>query len=210
MTKIIALTQLKGGCGRSTVASNLAGELSKIGKTLLVDCDVPQGTSSSWFAIRQEKGLHSNLEATTANSASQLMKRVEQKADYIILDTPPRLAEITRVALVASDLCLIPVGASPAELWATGDLVELIQEAEKVRKVTSRIVWTRYRSNTKLAQELSELAGKELGLKALKTTMGMRVAYVNALSEGLTGAEVGDAAAKRETQALVAEIRKLK
>lgn len=55
MTKIIGLLQLKGGAGRSTVSTNLAGELSKSGKTVLIDCDMPQGTSASWFAVRQQK-----------------------------------------------------------------------------------------------------------------------------------------------------------
>ena len=210
MTKIIALTQLKGGCGRSTVSTNLAGELSKVGKTLLIDCDVPQGTSASWFSLRQEKSLTENLKAVTADTPKQLLRQVETKADFIILDTPPRLAEMTRAALVISDINLIPVSASPAELWATGDLVELIREAEERKKITTRILWTRYRANTKLAQELSEIAGKELGLKALKTTLGMRVGYVNALAEGLTGTEIGDAATKRETLELVAEIRKMR
>ena len=39
MTKIIGVVQLKGGAGRSTLATNLAGELSKIGKTAIIDCE---------------------------------------------------------------------------------------------------------------------------------------------------------------------------
>jgi chromosome partitioning protein len=52
MTKVIGIAQLKGGTGGSTLACNLAGELAKIGITVLIDCDVPQGTSSSWAALR--------------------------------------------------------------------------------------------------------------------------------------------------------------
>jgi len=50
-TKVIGVIQVKGGAGRSTVSTNLAGELSKLGKTVLIDCDMPQGTSASWYAI---------------------------------------------------------------------------------------------------------------------------------------------------------------
>jgi Mrp family chromosome partitioning ATPase len=54
--KTIGVIQVKGGAGRSTVSTNLAGELSKLGKTVLIDCDMPQGTSASWFAVRQQAG----------------------------------------------------------------------------------------------------------------------------------------------------------
>ena len=48
-------------------------------------------------------------------------------------------------------------------------------------------------------------AKAELGIKALDTTMGLRVAYVDALGAGLTAAETADAQARAEVQALVAE-----
>jgi chromosome partitioning protein len=54
MAKIIGVIQVKGGAGRSTVSTNLAGELSKQGKTVLIDCDMPQGTSASWYAVRHQ------------------------------------------------------------------------------------------------------------------------------------------------------------
>lgn len=55
MTKIIGLVQVKGGAGRSTVSPNLAGELSKLGKTALIDCGMPQGTSSSCINLRHKQ-----------------------------------------------------------------------------------------------------------------------------------------------------------
>jgi len=78
MTKIIGLVQVKGGAGRSTVSTNLAGELSKAGKTVLIDCDMPQGTSASWFAVRQQKGRQGNLKADTATDHSDLINKVKQ------------------------------------------------------------------------------------------------------------------------------------
>lgn len=40
---------------------------------------------------------------------------------------------MTRAALIPSRLCLIPLGASAAELWATGDLLTTINEAKAVK-----------------------------------------------------------------------------
>ena len=132
---------MKGGAGRSTLSTNLAGELSKVGKTVLIDGDMPQGTSASWFTVRQEatatNDLVSKLKTDTATTHKELLSKVEQHqdADFIILDCPPRIAEMTRAALVLSDLCLVPVGASVAEIWATSDVLELVEQAKKVRPV---------------------------------------------------------------------------
>ena len=210
-TKVIGVIQIKGGAGRSTVSTNLAGELSKQGKTVLIDCDMPQGTSASWYAVRHQAGKAGALIADTATSYRELVSKVEQyaDADYIVLDGPPRIAELTRATLVLADICLIPVGASTAEIWATGDILTLIEEASKVRPVNARMVWTRYRPHTKLAQGLTELAKKELGLKALGTSLGMRVSYMEALGEGLTVAELADPSAKAEVKLLVNEVKQL-
>lgn len=212
MAKIIGIVQVKGGAGRSTLATNLAGELSKQGRTVLIDGDMPQGTSASWYAIRQQAGKADNLLADTAKDHRELIEKTEhyrQTVDYIVLDGPPRIAEMTRAILVLSDLCLIPVGASVAEIWATADVLTLLEEARKVRPVDARMVWTRHRPFTNLAKELATQAEGELGLPILKTPMGMRVAYMEALGAGLTAAEVGDGTARMEIRFLVAEIKKI-
>lgn len=111
--KTMGIIQVKGGTGRSTVSTNLAGVLSKQAKTVLIDSDMPQGTSSSWFAVRQQAG---NLIADTATNYRELVARVEQyqDADFIVLDGPARIAELTRAILVLADLCLICLPRSPA------------------------------------------------------------------------------------------------
>ena len=211
MTKVIGVVQVKGGAGRSTVSTNLAGELSKQGKTVLIDCDMPQGTAASWFSVREQAGKAGNLIADTATNHRELVAKVEQyqDADFIVLDGPPRIAELTRAILVLADLCLIPVGASAAEIWATNDLLALIEEAKKVKPIKARMIWTRYRPHTRLAQELSEMAAKELGLPALGTTLGMRVAYMEALGEGLTVAELSEPSARAEVKFLSVEVQRL-
>ena len=210
-TKTIGIIQVKGGAGRSTVSTNLAGELSKQGKTILIDCDMPQGTSASWYAVREQAGKAGDLIADTASSHRELVAKVEQyqDADYIVLDGPPRIAELTKAILILADICLIPVGASAAEIWATGDILDLIKEANQVKLVKARMLWTRYRPHTRLAQGLTGLASKELGLVALGTSLGMRVAYMEALGEGLTVAELADPSAKVESKFLVKEVLSL-
>ena len=47
------------------------------------------------------------------------IQALSSRADYIVLDAPPRIAEITRAMLMLCDLIIIPVGATAAELWAS-------------------------------------------------------------------------------------------
>ena len=207
--KIIGVIQVKGGAGRSTVATNLAGELAKIGRTVLIDCDMPQGTSSSWYATRLEAGKTGQLRLDTADNHLEAIQKTEQHAGqvrFIVLDGPPRIAELTRAMVLLADLVLVPVGASMADLWATGDVLAMVTEAKAVKRIKARLVWTRHRGFTNQAKALTEQAKAELGIKALDTTMGLRVAYVDALGSGLTAAETPDAHAKAEVHALVEEV----
>lgn len=214
--RTIGVIQVKGGAGRSTVATNLAGELGKIGRTVLIDCDMPQGTAASWVAIRQQNVQQAELvggvQGDTATTHQDLLAKLEKyadQADYIVLDGPPRIAEMTRAILMVADLTLIPMGASVAEVWATTDVLDIIEQAKKVRPVDARIVWTRFRPYTRLAQDLSEQVRKELGLPIMKTTLGFRVAYAEALGAGRTVAEVGDTNARTEMHSLVNEVRRI-
>ena len=106
-----------------------------------------------------------------------------------------------------SDLCLVPLGASAAEIWATSDLLKIIDAAKAHKpEIDVRIIWNRFRASTRSAQELSEVAHKELKLKELKTKLGYRVAYSEALARGMTAAEWPDKEARKESKAFGKEI----
>ncbi len=210
MAKIIGIVQVKGGAGRSTIATNLAAILAQHGKTILIDCDMPQGTSMSWYALRSAENKAEGLALATARDHKELVDLVQgfnQSHDYIVLDAPPRIAEVTRAMLMLGDLLLIPLGASAAEIWATTDLLETIEEARIKRpQLDYRILWNRFRGYTKSAKELSLAVHEELEAPELNTKLGFRVAYADALANGLTVLEWTDKNAKEEIAELGEEI----
>ncbi len=213
MTEIIGIIQVKGGVGRSTIATNLAAILSAHSATLLIDGDLPQGTSASWYATRQSSMPSERLSLTTAANHLELIDKINAAADsyrYIIIDAPPRLAEMTRAIIILSHLALIPLGASAAEIWSTSDLLTTIDEAKNFKPdVDARVLWTRYRAYTKEARELSEAVHRELKLKELAARIGYRVAYSEALARGLSVEDWDDNSAKDEFRSLVTEVKSI-
>ena len=53
--------------------------------------------------------------------------------DHVVIDGPPRVATLTRSALLAADLVLIPAQPSPFDGWASGEILRLIEEAQIFR-----------------------------------------------------------------------------
>jgi chromosome partitioning protein len=213
MTQIIGVVQAKGGVGRSTIATNLAAIASLSGTVCLIDCDLPQATSSSWFAQRQQDLASPHLSLRRCASHLQLIDQIKAlipRTATIIIDGPPRISEMTRAILMLSDLCLLPLGASAAEVWATGDILTVIREArEYKKKIDARIVWNRFRPQTRTAQEMHDAVQSEFNLPELQTRLGYRVAYSEALARGLSVDEWLDRAAHGEIVALAAEIAKI-
>jgi chromosome partitioning protein len=213
MTGIVGIIQTKGGAGRSTFATNLAAHFSFQEATTLIDCDLPQGTSSSWYALRQKEAPSGNLHLAKAHNYMELIQKVKEHrtvSRYLVIDGPPRLAEMTRTIMILSDLCLIPLGASAAEIWSTADLLQTLNEAREYKSgVDARLVWTRFRPQTKEAQELKEAVEKGLKLRELQARFGYRVAFSEALARGLSVEEGGDKNAQAEAVALADEVQRI-
>lgn len=213
MANIIGIIQVKGGAGRSTIATNLAGMMADKRRVALIDCDMPQATSASWYSVRKANNKQGSLTIATAADHTQLIAEIERlnaDHDLIIIDAPPRIAEITRVALILSNLCIVPLGASLADIWATSDLLTTIEQAKEHKpNVNIRILWNKFRASTKSANDLSQEVKDKLKLKALGTKLGYRVAYSDAFGEGLTVTEWTDKAAKDEMFMLGIELEHL-
>lgn len=208
MAHIVGIIQVKGGAGRSTIATNLAGMMASHKQVALIDCDIPQASAASWASIRQ-----GNITTATAADHVQLIAEIERlkgEHDLIVIDAPPRIAEITKIILMLSDLCLIPLGASAVEIWATADLLKTIEAAREIKSdIDTRIIWNRFRASTKSAQELSQAANEVLGIKELKNKLGYRVAYSEAMARGMTVLEWTDRTARDEMLALGKELEKI-
>ena len=212
---IISFLNQKGGVGKTTLSVNVAFGLHLRGfKVVLVDSD-PQQTTLTWNNIRSgdNNELPFNAIATSANSLKQLTERMIAKDgyDFVVIDGAPRMTDLARAAIIASDLIIMPMQPSGADIWATDDLKNMIEEAKHFKpSIISAVLLNRVFSNTKLSKEIiSSLIENDWSF--FDTSIKQRQIYAAAISEGLTIYEMpNNKEAKNEIESLIEEILKLK
>lgn len=163
--QFVAFINQKGGSGKTTTAMNLAGALA-IPKTKLILVDLDhQASATRWAA--QGRGLPFAVVPLVGYGADRFKQAVKEATagyDLVILDTPPGLASTARLACLVADLVLIPVTASPLDVWASQAAVDLVHEARKERrgKPLAALVPSRLKVGTSLAHDLPS-ALRDLG-----------------------------------------------
>jgi len=206
---IIALLNQKGGVGKSTLATHIAGELAMQGQAvILLDAD-PQGSSLDWTQRRSQQGLPRLFSAVglARETLHQEAPELARRCDHIVIDGPPRIAALARSALLAADCVLIPVQPSPYDLWASAEMVALIREAQVFRPaLRAAFVINRRVSTTVIGREArSSLVDQPLFV--LRSEVRQRIVFANSAAAGRLARELAEnSAAAREITALVDEL----
>lgn len=206
---IIALLNQKGGVGKTTLATHIAGELAMQGSSvILLDAD-PQGSALDWTQRRSQNGLP-RLFSTVGLARETLHQEAPELArrcDHIVMDGPPRIAALARSALLAADLVLIPVQPSPYDVWASAEMVSLIREAQVFRPaLRAAFVINRRISTTVIGREARN-ALIDQPLPSLLSEVRQRIVFADSVAAGRLASETApDSAAAREIAALVDEL----
>jgi chromosome partitioning protein len=149
----------KGGCGKSTLSTNIACYFAHEGfKTTLADYD-PQRTALDWLSIRPEDLPKINGVA----AYDEGVRNEPRDTEVLVIDAPARthgseLNELVRRA----ETIIVPVLPSPIDMKACGHFMEELLELGKVQRKQARlaVVANRVRENTLLFEELDKYLGK--------------------------------------------------
>jgi chromosome partitioning protein len=206
---IVAIANVKGGCGKTTIAANFAiARLSR--DTLLVDAD-DQGSAADFTALRTEL-LGKAGYTVTRLRGREVRTEVEKlagKFEDIVIDVGGRDNEGLRAALTVADTVLVPLTPSSFDVWALDRMVRLVREAKgvnlKLRAVAALNAADAQGHDNEEA--LSVLRDTE-GVEALSCMLIRRKAYRNAAAQGrgVTDMNPKDPKAVEEMQALVRAI----
>src|ERR1017187_40483 len=132
---VIAVINLKGGCGKSTIAVNLACELAgNADSVLLLDND-SQGTASEWLSHGRLPVQGEFMPLENDEDGERLVRAMAVRNErYVVLDAPAHVGAAAQAAGKIADLVLVPVTASGVDLSATRTVVDLIRRARVLRR----------------------------------------------------------------------------
>ena len=205
---IIGILNQKGGVGKTTLAVNLAAAMQRQGgRVLLIDAD-PQGSALDWAAAREEPPLFAVVGLPRATLHKEIAV-IGEGYDHIVIDGPPRVTDLARSAIMASDLVLIPVQPSPYDIWAADEVVKLIAEARVYKEnIKSVFVVNRKIANTAIGRDVGE-ALAAYPVPVLKAFVTQRVVFAEAVAQGKSIFEIDqEGLAAKEVQAVLDELMK--
>lgn len=198
LVSIIAVVNLKGGVGKSTIAVNLACELAGRQSVVVVDAD-NQATATDWD---RRGDLPARVEALPLGIETPVGPWVERvltlQADHVVIDCPPHIGPATLAAIGIADMVLVPVTPSCADLVATESALALVHDAQAARKDDGPLcllVPSKVDRRTAVGRELA--AALERFDEPIAPEIGQRVALVDAFT---VGSWIGDYAPRSEAR----------
>jgi chromosome partitioning protein len=173
----------KGGSGKTTLATNVAGWLAgRKQRVVLADFD-PLRAATDWLSRRPP--LFPAIGGWTPDGAKRELKG--EPPQWLVIDTPAELhGESLRDAMRRADVLLVPVSPSAFDMGATQRFLDQISEYKAVKQgsIAVGLVAMRVDSRTNSAGELEEF------LKALQYPLVAHLrqtqVYVYCARDGLT------------------------
>jgi chromosome partitioning protein len=213
MPKVISILNQKGGVGKTTLAVHLATALARKKRSvILIDAD-PQGSALDWAAARRGDPLFPVVGLPKASIHKELPS-LASNYEIVLIDGPPRVYDVARSAIMASDLVfdlvLVPVQPSPYDVWAAKEIIDLMNEASVYKPTLQKaFVINRKIVNTAIGRDVAQ-ALSDYPIPVLKTAICQRVPFVESAAQGLTVYELDpEMLAAQEMNQLATEVEEL-
>ena len=171
--------------GKTTLATNIAFYLSLTNRVLLIDAD-EQSSALDWANIRKEE-LPFSIVGMPKPIIHKEVEKIKKSYDYIIIDGPPRVHAVARSAIVASDLLLVPILPSQYDVFASIDIIKIINEViesfSQYKKIEPFFVINRIIGNSIIGKEITKTLS-EFNIPILKSKIMQRVIFAESSTNG--------------------------
>ena len=136
------------------------------------------------------------------------LELIGQGYDHIIIDGPPRVTDLARSAMMASDVVVIPVQPSPYDIWAAAEIVKLVDEAKHFQEnLKACFVINRKITNTAIGRDVREALSNYESVYVLPSSIAQRVIFAEAAAQGKAVFEMEqESAAVSEIEAVLNEL----
>jgi len=181
---IISFVNQKGGVGKTTSAINVAASLKRRNyKIGFVDAD-PQGSATQWRAVEDNTAFEI-IHHPEPISKSEI-EELSQNYDYLVIDAPPAIGNITKSILAVTDLSIIPLSPSSLDIWSCKGTLEMVDEArEENPDLDVKLLINRKIPGTRVGREARDSLAV-FDMDVLDTELCQRVAYIDAMTSGVS------------------------
>ena len=160
---VVVIANPKGGVGKSTLATNIAGYFASQGHAVMLGDADRQQSSRLWLGLRPEAARPVSSWELNAD----LIVRPPRGTTHVVLDTPGglsgwRFSDVMKIA----DKVIVPLQASVFDIFATRDFLDQLAEQRRARPLEVGIVGMRVDDRTIAADKLREFV-ESLGLPVL-------------------------------------------
>ena len=181
---IISFVNQKGGVGKTTTAINLAIGLKKKNHNLVfIDAD-PQGSAVQWHTIEGNKSFEILHHPSPIHATD--IKQLSMNYDYVIIDAPPAIGDISKAILAVTDLAIIPLSPSALDVWSCWGTLKMIDEIRPINSdIEVKLLINRKIPGTKIGREAREVM-KKFQMNVFDTELCQRVAFIDAMTSGVS------------------------
>jgi len=208
---VIAITNLKGGVGKTTIATNLAVCLAYQGYDVcIVDTDLGQQSSMEWSGNRSEDMKAIPVFGVNIKQLNKEVEELKKRYSIVVIDGTPHLSELADRTILASDILLIPLTPSVYDFRGFEGFLQRFEQIKTVKEANNSstdayVILNRVVPNTNVSKDINE-AVEAYNITMLNTRLVSRISYVDTASEGKGVIEYKDKKAKEEMEALTEEI----
>jgi chromosome partitioning protein len=192
---VVVVANPKGGVGKSTVATNIAGYYASQGHQVMLGDADRQQSSRLWLRLRPP-GVRPI--ASWDVGEGQIAKP-PRGTTHVVLDTPAGMqGKLLQETMRFADKVVVPLQPSIFDMYATRDFLDELAQHRKASRMQVGIVGMRVDSRTIAAEKLQEFVDA-LGLPVLGLLRPTQN-YVHLAARGLTMSDVAASKVERDLE----------